>query len=471
MKITDEIIVCFDTNVYDQTKYNFDGRFFEAFKNLKTNKYPNLTIYMDPIIYREILNHLKEKAQKTIEEITSLRKGLWNLSIFESLLKELSLEDVENSSYREAKNKLDEFIGNFSEDGLDTSFSNYDMDSILNDYFNHSVPFEKQKNKKSEFPDALIIQNLKNKFANNKNFMVVSGDKGFSETVRQKIHTAHIFESYQACTDFLNKRHDEYQNTDEYKNTYTIVINGIEKIKDAFLERLSDIRSDYVPNYHAEELGIKIDVTNFDRKGITELYDLDEVMISCIEIINHKIRILEINNEEGFAEAEVQLSIKLTIYGQIEDSDDLIEETHHVICPIDVRLNINQNSITDISPQTMILDRKSLKGRKIERDYFSYFEDYNPTLHPVDEKYTVVCDNCGHTNEFYSPDMEDFDVSSSERSMGPDYLYTFQINEICEDCEQPLIIGITISEYPYLVLDLEEISCSGGRTDLQFEIS
>ena len=67
--------------------------------------------------------------------------------------------------------------------------------------------------------------------------------------------------------------------------------------------------------------------------------------------------------------------------------------------------------------------------------------------------------------------MEDFDISSSERSMGSDYLYTFQINEICGDCGQPLIIDITISEYPYQVLELEEISCSGGLTDLQFEIS
>ncbi|KAF1154674.1 hypothetical protein B8V18_04000 [Streptococcus agalactiae] len=465
MKITDEITVCFDTNVYDQTKYNFNGLFFESFKNLKANKYPNLKIYMDPIIYHEILNHIKEKAQNTSKEITSLKKGLWNLSIFESLFNELSLEDVVNLSYEEAKNRLGEFIENFSEDSLDYSFSNYDMNSILNDYFNHNVPFERQKNKKSEFPDALIIQNLKNKFGNDKNFIVVSGDNGFLEAVRLKIPKTRLFKSFQDCADFLNKRHVEYQ------NTYSIVNNSIEEIKDTFLEGLSDMRSDYVPSYYAEKLGIKIDVTNFDRKGITELYDLYEVMISHIEIINSKIRILEINNEEGFAEAEVQLSTTLTIYGQIEDSDDLIEELHHVVCPIYVKLNITQSNVTDISPQTVILDRKTLKDRKIERDYFSYFEDYNPTLHPVDEKYTVVCDNCRYTNEFCSPDMEDFDISSSERSMGSDYLYTFQINEICGDCGQPLIIDITISEYPYQVLELEEISCSGGLTDLQFEIS
>lgn len=49
--------------------------FFESFKNLKANKYPNLKIYMDPIIYHEILNHIKEKAKNTSKEITSLKKG------------------------------------------------------------------------------------------------------------------------------------------------------------------------------------------------------------------------------------------------------------------------------------------------------------------------------------------------------------------------------------------------------------
>ena len=167
MKIEKNITVCFDSNIYDSTNYDFEGKFYTTFKGLKKS-YPNLRVYIEPIIYNEVLSHLRDRAIDITKAVESLSKQTRSLDLFSDAIETLKIEDLESQCFTEYEEKFEEFIKFFSDEEIDKTF-NYEMSDILSDYFKGLPPFENKKSKKNEFPDALIIQGLKNKFQNQDN--------------------------------------------------------------------------------------------------------------------------------------------------------------------------------------------------------------------------------------------------------------------------------------------------------------
>lgn len=372
MDTSTNFVICFDTNIYDNTKYNFDGQFYKTFKELKKEKFPNLEIYINSIIYREVMAHLEEKGQENNEVIERFKKDVWNLEIFDELQRVLNDTDfLREASIKEAKDKFNNFLSLFSVDInslkgklIHTDNQNFDLGEVLDDYFNHRPPFENKNNKKNEFPDALIIQNISQRFKNHDNFIVVSSDNGFRKAVEQKIPKATMFANYSECANYLNKHHENY---DKVCMTIEKLESVIEKEINQFL---SDLTYDFVPTYHAENFGIKVDVTNYDRKGHSELSELDEMMIQKFELNDSPlVRILNIE-DNGNTTAEIAYEAIFSILGSEDSSYDLINETHKVKYIVDIIVNIDTDEILDVSPQEIFLNKDSLIGRSITRDYF-----------------------------------------------------------------------------------------------------
>ncbi|WP_456113591.1 PIN domain-containing protein [Streptococcus sp.] len=372
MDTSTNFVICFDTNIYDNTKYNFDGQFYKTFKELKKEKFPNLEIYINSIIYREVMAHLEEKGQENNEVIERFKKDVWNLEIFDELQRVLNdIDFLREASIKEAKDKFNNFLSLFSVDInslkgklIHADNQNFDLGEVLDDYFNHRPPFENKNNKKNEFPDALIIQNISQRFKNHDNFIVVSSDNGFRKAVEQKIPKATMFANYSECANYLNKHHENY---DKVCMTIEKLESVIEKEINQFL---SDLTYDFVPTYHAENFGIKVDVTNYDRKGHSELSELDEMMIQKYELNDSPlVRILNIE-DNGNTTAEIAYEAIFSILGSEDSSYDLINETHKVKYIVDIIVNIDTDEILDVSPQEIFLNKDSLIGRIITRDYF-----------------------------------------------------------------------------------------------------
>lgn len=372
MDTSTNFVICFDTNIYDNTKYNFDGQFYKTFKDLKKEKFPNLEIYINSIIYREVMAHLEEKGQENNEVIERFKKDVWNLEIFDELQRVLNdIDFLREASIKEAKDKFNNFLSLFSVDInslkgklIHADNQNFDLGEVLDDYFNHRPPFENKNNKKNEFPDALIIQNISQRFKNHDNFIVVSSDNGFRKAVEQKIPKATMFANYSECANYLNKHHENY---DKVCMTIEKLESVIEKEINQFL---SDLTYDFVPTYHAENFGIKVDVTNYDRKGHSELSELDEMMIQKFELNDSPlVRILNIE-DNGNTTAEIAYEAIFSILGSEDSSYDLINETHKVKYIVDIIVNIDTDEILDVSPQEIFLNKDSLIGRSITRDYF-----------------------------------------------------------------------------------------------------
>lgn len=372
MDTSTNFVICFDTNIYDNTKYNFDDQFYKTFKDLKKEKFPDLEIYINSIIYREVMTHLEEKGQENNELIEGVKKDDWNLELFDELQRALDdIDCLREASIKEAKDKFNNFLSLFSVDInslkgklIHTDNQNFDLGEVLDDYFNHRPPFENKNNKKNKFPDALIIQNISQRFKNHDNFIVVSSDNGFRKAVEQKIPKATMFANYSECANYLNKHHENY---DKVCMTIEKLESVIEKEINQFL---SDLTYDFVPTYHAENFGIKVDVTNYDRKGHSELSELDEMMIQKFELNDSPlVRILNIE-DNGNTTAEIAYEAIFSILGSEDSSYDLINETHKVKYIVDIIVNIDTDEILDVSPQEIFLNKDSLIGRIITRDYF-----------------------------------------------------------------------------------------------------
>lgn len=308
MKIENNVIICFDTNIYDSTKYNFDHIFFKTFKNLKSDHYPNLEVYVEPIIYNEVLVHLREKANEIYKKLEILNKEISNLELFNGFKKELENNDLENEIYKELKEKFDDFIKFFSDKEIDTTFE-YDITEILKDYFNGKLPFEDKKSKKSEFPDALIIQKLYNKFYKNNELIIVSNDKGFTDTVREKIKEAKVFKNYSESADYLNRQQVEYN------VAHKRVENLIDRVKKEVKKKFKSLFTNYTSINNAKNIGFIIDVNNYNHNDDSDINELDKLVISDLDFTNYKISILNINNDKDIINAIITFIVNIDISG------------------------------------------------------------------------------------------------------------------------------------------------------------
>ena len=54
-----------------------------------------------------------------------------------------------------------------------------DVGLVLGDYFETKPPFENSEKKKSEFPDAFIAQQIRKRFGETEEVVIISNDKGF----------------------------------------------------------------------------------------------------------------------------------------------------------------------------------------------------------------------------------------------------------------------------------------------------
>lgn len=462
MKIEKNITVCFDTNIYDNTQYDFEGNFYTTFKGLQKS-YPNLRVYVEPIIYNEVLSHLLDRAKSITKEVESLRRKTRSLDLFSNTMATLKTEDLESQCFTEYKEKFEEFIKFFSDEEIDKTF-NYEMSDILSDYFKGIPPFENKNSKKNEFPDALIIQGLKNKFQNQNNLLIVSSDKGFYEAVKDKIPDCRIFSCYPDCADYLNSQ------LKEYKGAHKIVDNLIDDVKESITERYSELLYNLVSPEYAEKLGFEIDATNYERRGFTVSCGLDDITIENLRFNDYRIRILDINSDKERITAEIIFMMDINIFGYQLGSNDAFLESHTISYKVDIEVNSEYKDLITISDAPIVLNKDSLTNRIFKRHYFGYNYD-EPSLHPESNIYTITCNHCGYENNYDAPSMEDFETSSNERSMGYETLYELTIQENCQNCKRDFILEIIISMYPYLTLESQTINCEGGETDLSFVVS
>ena len=135
-----------------------------------------------------------------------------------------------------------------------------------------------------------------------------------------------------------------------------------------------------------------------------------------------------------------------------------------------VRLNDDENEMLNYVSYTIGKPKSEVFRHALTELYHKIrlaearkdFEDEEEISEPTWEdehvslKRAIDCPYCGYTHMMDFKD--DCETSSSERSMGPDIVYEFDLNECyCENCGRLFRVKGFISEYPMGCYDNEEI--------------
>ena len=338
--------ITIDTQVFYKNNAQLNSGIINQLKNQ-----PVQVVFSD-ITLREIQKKRKEQAKSVI---TKLKDVVSNGKKSQQLPKSSidTMNEILNQM-SDPESHADSEIKQFVKDtnAIVISVDDVNLDSILNDYFGNRPPFN-NKGKKSEFPDAIAFNSLKNwAEKNNKTIVVVSDDNDWKsmESLSANVVIENDLGDVLAKINSYSTKH-----LDEAKDIVEMLISD-----DVNTKKLKANFKHYV------EAAIN-NVTYFDieySSGILAAPDSEYMMLNSYELLKDKnfdeVDITQIS-KNGFV-IRVPISIKATLYVnmafQIFDSIDKdyipigdtevekeVEFTAHALVHTDGRY---ENEIVDV---------------------------------------------------------------------------------------------------------------------------
>lgn len=181
--------VIIDTNAFDSKGNDFCGYFNSIipafFDTLSKN---GIRILSHPILIGETkkhINHLddgqtdNEKVKNAIKALTRYKNILEFIDIdYDSTIQQLEKLDIENENIK----KVDQYFS--SAEML--KYCNPEI--VFKKYFNNEAPFDIERNKKYEFPDAFIIESIIDYIDTNPTvaILVISSDEDWKKALSTK---------------------------------------------------------------------------------------------------------------------------------------------------------------------------------------------------------------------------------------------------------------------------------------------
>lgn len=272
--------VTIDTNVFESNKFDFgaDSTIELIKKNVQNNK---IKLVLSDVVINEVEKHICQRAGELCKKAKNLRKDFLK-TFSEHELKEMGLdkyiEKVEKEIVcKNAKEIFKKFLEECNVERLNVNSVN--LEKVLDDYFAINPPFEISENKKKEFPDAFIVEEIKKRFGNMETVAIVSQDKGLKKALEGRENYL-FFSTLGELFDSLNKSEEEYHLA--YKTIIESKTNILQKV-----EKM--ITDDYI-----EVRGLA-----FDHEGISYGYNYDDaylvkkrltnIVLHTIDDIDNKI--------------------------------------------------------------------------------------------------------------------------------------------------------------------------------------
>lgn len=195
------ITISFDTNIFDSYQYNIDEG-SDLFTLIQYVQEGYIKVVLSNVVIAEMKSHCVEKANKILDNIQSCQ----------AISKQLKLSYVPSTVDKESlKNEAESFITEF----LDTlnvtvmDYSNLSIEDLFINYFSKNPPFEERK--KSEFPDAVIVMQIKQRFGKNNPLYFITHDDGVKRALKAEEYCT-VFSSISDVFDLISKARSEYNN-------------------------------------------------------------------------------------------------------------------------------------------------------------------------------------------------------------------------------------------------------------------
>ena len=267
------LVVTIDTNIFDAAKYNLsDASTLRILENhVKSGK---IKVVLSDIVVQESKRHIAARVKEVCGIVNIARNSalkVYNEHLISSIGMNEMFRIVESEDDIIAKEEkvFDDFLCAIDAEILGTDL--IDINSVLSDYFGAKPPFEESGKKKSEFPDAFIAQQIRNRFGETETVVIVSNDKGFIRACGESEN--HLFFSS------LGKLYNAISKEDAaYDETMAV-------IKDLQL-RISAAVKEYIKGNE----NIDVHGLSYDKDGIESGYDYSEVYLHSISDVTFSVR-------------------------------------------------------------------------------------------------------------------------------------------------------------------------------------
>jgi competence transcription factor ComK len=453
-----KINVFIDTNIYMHKQYDLynNSDFRTLSQYISEGK---VSFYTHKIVIEEVKKHFRIEVSNNMERYSSFRNKLRLLkgASFSIFNEQITDQDLINTGIA----LIDKYFTNNKAIVLD--YSGISLENIFDDYFTSKFPFENKKDKKSEFPDAVIIASLiKNKPDNG--LSIITNDNAWREAFKNDSDYI-VMNSLKDFLDQISKSEVLYAKIYEYYQ----LDSSKQRVKMLIEEKIESSR-------------IVVDGLEYDRKGVVSGVDYDEVYIDNVSASLRRLTIQKIShNEDNDNEIEVLLnykvSFKLTItcyYTDYENSiwdgeekkylyqkNSTIYEEHKALENFSLLIKYDlslENHISEsiIDEIKLTLNQYSLLARSYPaNDNDDSYEDIGLSSQITKD---ILCQKCH--NHFIVDFSQYVENTSSweheEDQMGIEIQYDIEEQIIeCPHCSAKYKVSGSYNEYPVGGLDYD----------------
>lgn len=266
------LAVTIDTNIFDAAKFDLcDTSTLKILENyVKSGK---IKVVLSDIVVWESKRHIADQVKKICGIMRKARAAALEGST-EHLINTIGLGEIlrivtnKDELISKGEEMFDDFLRTINAEILGADL--IDVGLILGDYFGTKPPFENSEKKKSEFPDAFIAQQIRKRFGETEEVVIVSNDKGFIRACRESEN--HLF-----------------------FNSLGELYNAISKEDAAYDETMAVIKelqlriSAAVKEYIKGNENIDVHGLSYDKDGIESGYDYSEVYLHSISDVTFSV--------------------------------------------------------------------------------------------------------------------------------------------------------------------------------------
>ena len=388
------ITITIDTNNFDSVKYDLseDSKLQVLLKQVKDNK---VKVVLSDVVLKEAKAHLEKCSKALYSQIRKNRNQLLEISN-ENLINTVGLENYieipdKNTIVESANEKFNKYISDLNAEVLDISM--IDINEIIDDYFEIRAPFQNGEKKRKEFPDAFIVNQIKQRFPDENSLIILSNDTGFVNGCRR-------YKNYKV----INSLDDLLKQISKQDEQYELAIEALKNLGDKINESIEE--------YVKEKEDIVVDGQTVDKDGIIEGHEYSETYLHNISNVSHMLHIIDdIEDDVALITLECKANIEMDCYYENNDNvhwnsendEYTFVETVHLYekyCPrFACRIKINlKNSEVDILPLRILIGNSSktesivIDDREYDydTDYFINEERENLGLQRLSDYYDYV---------------------------------------------------------------------------------
>ena len=176
--------ITLDTSIFDRYGCNLDFPLLESLSQFKAGK---VAVVFSDVIVSEVSSHIAGKAAETQTALQQALKKFsraWKTNPVEADVTKALEHDGDPNAF--SVQRVEDYLKTVEGKIVAAADDKAITVEVMRRYFSSETPFEKKKDKKSEFPDAFALVSLDQVFTQRKQFVLcVSQDKGWQAFAEQ----------------------------------------------------------------------------------------------------------------------------------------------------------------------------------------------------------------------------------------------------------------------------------------------